>query len=78
MPQWGGRIDIDFQDIYYYLKPIDSQGRTWDDVPADIKSTFDKLGIPEAEKKYPGRREGPVRERGGLRLAQGGLVASRA
>jgi Fe-S cluster assembly protein SufB len=52
MPRWGGNIGIDFQDIYYYLKPTEGQGKTWDDVPADIKETFDKLGIPEAEKKF--------------------------
>jgi Fe-S cluster assembly protein SufB len=52
MPRWGGNIGIDFQDIYYYLKPTDRQGKTWDDVPAEIKETFDKLGIPEAEKKF--------------------------
>ena len=52
MPKWGGDIDIDFQDIFYYLKPTDGQGRTWDDVPQEIKDTFDKLGIPEAEKKF--------------------------
>src|SRR6478609_1479752 len=52
MPRWGGNIGINFQDIYYYLKPADHQGKTWDDVPAEIKETFDKLGIPEAEKKY--------------------------
>src|SRR4051812_45196291 len=52
MPRWGGNIGIDFQDIYYYLKPTEHQGKTWDDVPAEIKETFDKLGIPEAEKKY--------------------------
>jgi Fe-S cluster assembly protein SufB len=52
MPRWGGDIGIDFQDIYYYLKPTEGQGKTWDDVPADIKETFDKLGIPEAEKKF--------------------------
>src|SRR3954469_22408594 len=52
MPHWGGNIGIDFQDIYYYLKPTEGQGKTWDDVPAEIKETFDKLGIPEAEKKY--------------------------
>ena len=51
-PKWGGAIDLDFQDIYYYLKPTDHQGKTWDDVPQEIKDTFDKLGIPEAEKKY--------------------------
>ena len=52
MPKWGGDIDIDFQDIFYYLKPTDGQGQTWDDVPQEIKDTFDKLGIPEAEKKF--------------------------
>jgi Fe-S cluster assembly protein SufB len=51
-PTWGGRINIDFQDIYYYLKPTDRQGRSWDEVPEEIKTTFDKLGIPEAEKKF--------------------------
>jgi Fe-S cluster assembly protein SufB len=53
LPNWGGKLtDIDFQDIYYYLKPVDEQGKSWDDVPADIKRTFDKLGIPEAEQKF--------------------------
>jgi Fe-S cluster assembly protein SufB len=52
LPRWGGRIAIDFQDIYYYLKPVEQQGKTWEDVPREIKETFDKLGIPEAEKKF--------------------------
>ncbi len=52
MPKWGGDINLDFQDIYYYIKPTEQQGRTWDDVPAEIKDTFEKLGIPEAERKY--------------------------
>ncbi len=53
MPRWGGDLDgIHFDDIYYYLKPTDGQGKTWDEVPEDIKKTFDRLGIPEAEKKY--------------------------
>lgn len=52
MPKWGGNIDVNFQDIYYYLKPTDKQGRTWDDVPEEIKDTFEKLGIPEAERKF--------------------------
>ena len=52
LPRWGGAVDeIDFQSIFYYLKPVDDQGKTWEDVPADIKRTFDKLGIPEAEQK---------------------------
>ena len=52
MPTWGGDIDLDFQDIFYYLKPTDQQGRSWDDVPEEIKDTFEKLGIPEAERKF--------------------------
>jgi Fe-S cluster assembly protein SufB len=52
MPHWGGDIGINFQDIFYYLKPSDHQGKTWDDVPEEIKKTFDRLGIPEAEKKF--------------------------
>ncbi len=53
MPNWGSPAlhDIDFDSIYYYLKPAEKQGRTWDEVPSDIKRTFDRLGIPEAEKK---------------------------
>ena len=52
MPKWGGDIDLDFQDIFYYLKPTTDQGKSWDDVPEEIKDTFEKLGIPEAERKY--------------------------
>ena len=53
MPYWGGDMsDLDFQDIYYYVKAADHQGKTWDDVPEDIRRTYDRLGIPEAEKKY--------------------------
>jgi len=53
LPRWGGAVDeIDFQSIFYYLKPVDDQGKTWEDVPADIKRTVDKLGIPEAEQKF--------------------------
>jgi Fe-S cluster assembly protein SufB len=53
LPTWGGNIgEIDFQDIYYYIKPVENQGRTWEDVPEDIKTTFDRLGIPEAERKF--------------------------
>ena len=52
-PTWGGRVeDIDFDDIYYYVKPADREGRTWEDVPDNIKKTFDRLGIPEAERKF--------------------------
>ena len=43
---------IDFENIYYYLKPVDEQAKTWDDLPDGMRETWDKLGIPEAEKKY--------------------------
>ncbi|MCT1904387.1 Fe-S cluster assembly protein SufB [Oceanobacillus sojae] len=53
MPQWGGDLSgLDFDEIVYYVKPSEKQGRTWDEVPEEIKQTFDKLGIPEAEQKY--------------------------
>jgi len=53
MPFWGGDMsELDFQNIYYYVKASDHQGKTWDDVPDDIRKTYDRLGIPEAEKKY--------------------------
>ena len=53
MPQWGGDLNkIDFQNIYYYAKASDKTEKSWDDVPENVKNTFDKLGIPEAEKKF--------------------------
>jgi Fe-S cluster assembly protein SufB len=53
IPQWGGNLnDIDFDNIFYYIKPTENQANSWEDLPADIKDTWDKLGIPEAEKKY--------------------------
>jgi len=53
LPNWGGDLtQIDFQDIFYYVKPTSEEAKTWDDVPADMKRTFDKLGIPEAEQKF--------------------------
>ncbi|NQV26170.1 MAG: Fe-S cluster assembly protein SufB [Rhodopirellula sp.] len=53
MPQWGGDLDqIDFQNIYYYMKASDRQEKSWDDVPEEIRKTYDRLGIPEAEKQY--------------------------
>jgi FeS assembly protein SufB len=44
--------DIDFQDIYYYLRPATEQVDEWDDLPEQMKATYEKLGIPEAERKY--------------------------
>jgi len=53
MPTWGGDLTtIDFQNIYYYAKASDKVEKNWDDVPENVKNTFDKLGIPEAEKKF--------------------------
>jgi len=53
MPSWGADLDgIDFENIYYYIRPTEKQADSWEDLPADIKDTWDKLGIPEAEKKY--------------------------
>jgi Fe-S cluster assembly protein SufB len=53
LPTWGGNLaEIDFDNIYYYIKPTENQANSWEDLPADIKDTWDKLGIPEAEKKY--------------------------
>jgi Fe-S cluster assembly protein SufB len=55
MPTWGGGDmlqAIDFDDIYYYIKPTEGQAKDWDMVPDSIKQTYEKLGIPEAERKY--------------------------
>jgi Fe-S cluster assembly protein SufB len=53
MPRWGGNLDeLDFNDITYYVKPSEKQGKTWEEVPQEIKNTFDRLGIPEAEQKF--------------------------
>jgi Fe-S cluster assembly protein SufB len=51
MPRWGADLSgIDFDNIKYFVRSTEKQAATWDDLPADIKSTYDKLGIPEAEK----------------------------
>ena len=53
MPNWGGDMSgIDFDNIYYYIKPTESQVDSWEDLPDAIKNTYEKLGIPEAERKY--------------------------
>ncbi|WP_462417601.1 Fe-S cluster assembly protein SufB [Kytococcus sp. Marseille-QA3725] len=52
MPHWGSDLsDIDFQNIKYFVKSTEKQATTWDELPEDIKETYDKLGIPEAEKQ---------------------------
>ncbi len=53
MPNWGADLsDLDFDDLYYYAKPVEEQKRSWEDVPAYIKETFERIGIPEAERKF--------------------------
>src|SRR5262245_42169653 len=53
LPNWGGRLaDLNFQDIHYYVRASANQEKSWEDVPDDIRKTYDRLGIPEAEKKY--------------------------
>lgn len=52
-PTWGGDLSkLDYDKISYYIKPSDGQGHTWEEVPDKIKKTFEKLGIPEAERKF--------------------------
>jgi len=53
IPNWGGDLSkLNLDDIYYYVKPTDSESESWDEVPDTIKNTFDRLGIPEAEQKF--------------------------
>ncbi len=53
MPSWGADLSgIDFDNIHYYVKPTEKQADKWEDLPAEILDTWDRLGIPEAEKKY--------------------------
>lgn len=55
MPAWGGDLTkINFDDIYYYIKPIGKKAKSWEELPKDIKDTYDRIGIPEAEKKFLG------------------------
>lgn len=53
MLNWGADLsELDFDEMYYYIKPKTNHARTWDDVSDDVKETFDRLGIPEAEQKF--------------------------
>ena len=53
LPTWGADLaQINFDDVFYYLKPTEKKERSWDEVPETIKNTFEKLGIPEAERKF--------------------------
>src|SRR3954464_13663597 len=52
-PTWGGNLgQIDFDDIHYFVRASERSERSWDDVPEDVKKTFDRLGIPEAERQF--------------------------
>ena len=53
MPNWGADLSaLNFDDMYYYAKPVEEQKRSWEEVPSSIRETFDRLGIPEAEAKF--------------------------
>ncbi len=53
MPTWGADLSaLDLDSLYMYTKPTEQEGRSWEDVPEEIKETFEKLGIPEAERKF--------------------------
>ena len=54
MPTWGSPMlaEVDFDDIHYFVRATEKAERSWDDVPDDVKKTFDRLGIPEAERKF--------------------------
>ncbi len=53
MPTWGGDLSkLNLDEIYFYVRPAEAESKSWDDVPETIKNTFDKLGIPEAERKF--------------------------
>ena len=54
MPTWGSPIlaDVDFDNIHYFVRASEKASRSWDEVPEDVKKTFDRLGIPEAERKF--------------------------
>ncbi len=55
MPKWGANLStINFDDIYYYINAAEKNSQRWEDVPETIKNTFEKLGIPEAERKFLG------------------------
>jgi len=53
MPTWGADLStINFDDIYYYIRPTDRQAKSWGDLPKEIRETYDAIGIPEAERKF--------------------------
>lgn len=53
MPEWGADLSqINFDEIYYYIRPTDKAEKTWEDVPDDVKTTFERLGVPQAERQF--------------------------
>ncbi|MBL4694840.1 Fe-S cluster assembly protein SufB [Candidatus Gracilibacteria bacterium] len=53
MPEWGGNVKaLDLDNIYYYIRPQDTEKTDWNEVPSEIKTTFERLGIPQAEKEF--------------------------
>lgn len=53
LPEWGADLSqIDFSQIYYYMQPTEKKARSWDELPEEIKKTYDYIGVPEAEKKF--------------------------
>ena len=53
MPVWGADLSkINFDDIYYYIRPTEKKAQRWEDLPTDIRDTYEKIGIPEAERKF--------------------------
>ena len=66
MPEWGADLSgLDLDEIYYYIKPEGMNARSWDDVPEDVKKTFERLGIPEAERAALAERLRTLTEAGG-------------
>jgi Fe-S cluster assembly protein SufB len=67
MPTWGADLsEIDFDNIKYFVRSTEKQAQSWEDLPEDIRNTYEKLGIPEAERAPRRRRRRAVRVRGGL------------
>jgi len=53
MPNWGVDLTgINFDDVYYYVNPTKIKSRKWEDVPIGIRNTYEKIGVPEAERKF--------------------------
>ena len=53
LPTWGADLSvINFDDIFYYIKPTSGKAKLWSDLPAEIKDTYDRIGIPDAEKRF--------------------------